>query len=175
MPFFFSVFWERSDFWKHSAFAAPIQFSCSKCSASLKISQVQAEQSMQKTTTWFKKAHKPIWNLNMLSLFTQCLSTCWNTLLGIGCAKYIAQCFGDGYWSWTPRRQRPHLQGEHGTSCPSKILQRPLEPYEPRRSKTIPKFHLLLWFALWIALCSTAERVSSIINSNRREPLWHFW
>lgn len=48
--FFFAVFWERSDFWKHPAFAAPIQFSCSEWTASLKISQAQAEKSMQKTT-----------------------------------------------------------------------------------------------------------------------------
>lgn len=55
-------------------------------------------------------------------------------------------------------------------SCPSlSPLQRPLEPYEPRWMKTIPKCHLLLWFALWIALCRAAEQMSSIINSNRRE------
>lgn len=55
-------------------------------------------------------------------------------------------------------------------SCTSlSPLQRPLEPCEPRQTKTIPKCHLLLWFALWIALCSAAEQMSSIINSNRRE------
>lgn len=61
----------------------------------------------------------------------------------------------------------------HHTSCPSlrpwTILQRPLEPYEPRQTKTIPKCHVLLWFALWITLCSTPKQMSRIINSNRRE------
>lgn len=61
----------------------------------------------------------------------------------------------------------------HHTSCPSlspwMILWRPQEPFEPRQTKTIVKCPLLLWFALWMALCSTAKQMSSIINSNRRE------
>lgn len=64
-------------------------------------------------------------------------------------------------------------EARHHTSCPSlspwMILQRPQEPYEPRQTKTIVKCPLLLWFALWMALCSTAKQMSSIIKSNKRE------